>query len=260
MNLRIKNPYLLRTCLKLREESWFGAEFFLSFVGIFIKSCLYYLVYRAVFLHSVQVDSHEITLYYILVSMAALAVEPAQFVAYEHMEDINSGAIIPTLLRPLNYPLSSYLNSFLSALARLAFNLVLMLGASRLLGRPMTPSALLLGMVSVLLGFTILYLIQAVIGCFAIWFHDITRFRDVIYSLLMMLGGRLLPSDLLFSGLKTIVYYTPLPYVYDIPVKVLMGSASWQGMGLQLLWVLLLGAVYLWLFQTQVRHQLEYGG
>ena len=50
MNLRIKNPYLLRTCLKLREESWFGAEFFLSFVGIFIKSCLYYLVYRAVFL------------------------------------------------------------------------------------------------------------------------------------------------------------------------------------------------------------------
>ena len=260
MNLQIKNAYLLRAFLELKKEKWFRADFFMSFFSIFIKSCLSYFVFRAIFMHSVQVDANQITLYYIIVNIVALTVQAGMYVAYNHMEDINTGAIIPELLRPLSYPVSRYLNDLLLTISHLVVNLFLIFLVSACFGDIIGIMELLLGFLSVLLGFTVLYLIQAIIGCFAVWFHDITRFRDVIYTLLLALGGRLLPSDLLYSGLKEIVYYTPLPYVYDIPVKVLMGNAGCHQIGIQLLWVFLLGAVYVYLFQCHVKHNVEFGG
>ena len=155
---------------------------------------------------------------------------------------------------------TNYLNSLALVTIRFLFNLILIFGASYLLGNRLTLFSLFSGSVSVLLGFTILYFIQAIIGCFSLWFNDITRFRDVVYSLLMLFGGRLIPSDLLFSGLKEIVYYTPLPYVYDVPVKVLMGNAHSSMFFSQMAWVLLLGSMYIFLFQRHVKHNIEFGG
>lgn len=260
MNLRIKNPYILGAILELKKEKWFGADFFMSFFAIFIKSSLSYFVFHAVFMNSVRVDANQITQYYIIVNIVALTVQAGMYVAYEHMEDINTGAIIPDLLRPLYYPVSRYLNNLILTLTQLMVNIFLIFVISVFLGNATGFVELLLGFLSILLGFTVLYLIQAIIGCFTVWFHDITRFRDVIYTLLMALGGRLLPSDLLYSGLKEIIYYTPLPYVYDIPVKVLMGNAGYLQIGIQLLWILLLGVVYIYLFQHYVKHNIEFGG
>ena len=73
-------------------------------------------------------------------------------------------------------------------------------------------------------------------------------------------SGRLIPSDLLFSGLKEIVYYTPIPYVYDIPVKVLTDNFQYTEIGIQLMWIALLGAIYIFEFEKYVKHNIELGG
>lgn len=260
MNLQINNGYLRGMQLKIKEEKWFQAEFLMSFFSIFVKSCLYFAVFQAVFLHSDKVNADEITLYYIVINIVALSTAAAQFVAYDHMDDINTGAIIPYLLRPNSYMVTHYLNNLALATIRLLFNMILIFAASCLMGQRMQLPDLCLGFLSVLLGFTILYLIQAIIGCFAVWFHDITRFRDVVCSLLLLLGGRLIPSDMLFSGLKRIVYDTPIPYVYDVPVRALMGNAAYSMIGVQLLWIALLGAAYVYLFECHVKHHIEFGG
>ena len=260
MNRRIKNGYLMGMALQLKEEKWFGAEFWMSYFVIFIKCVFYDQVFRVLFRNSVEIEAGALTLYYIMVNVVAFTIAPAQYVAYDHMEGINSGAIIPFLLRPNSSILSRYCNRLTSVAVRLMVNLLLIWGVSWLLGRGLTVAAAGMGLLSILLGFTILYLIQAVIGCCTVWFRDITRFRDVIYSLLLILGGRLLPSELLFSGLKEIVYYTPLPYVYDVPVRVLMGDAPRFAIGMQVVWALLFGAGYLFLFERCVKHNMELGG
>lgn len=260
MSLRTNNGYLRGVQLKIKEEKWFQANFFMSFFSIFVKSCLYFAVFKTVFQNSTQVDADNITLYYIIINIVALSIAPAQSVAYSHMEDINSGGIIPYLLRPNSYIAAQYLNQFALVAIRLLFNVILIFAASCWMGQNMAPASMVLGIFSVLLGFTILYLLQAIIGCCAIWFHDITRFRDVIYSLLMLLGGRVIPSDLLFGHLKVLVYYTPLPYVYDVPVRALMGNGNFPMTGIQIGWIVLLWAAYVYLFQCHVRHNVEFGG
>lgn len=260
MNQQIKNSYLCSVALRLKEEKWFQANFFMSFFSIAVNSLLCYIVYRAVFMNSAKVDANSITLYYIVVNITALSIAEAQKVTYNHMEEINSGAIISRLMRPYSYAVSKYLDTLALVVIRLCVNLIFIAAAFLIMRQNIRPAAILLGFLSVLLGFTILYLIQAVIGCFTVWFHDITRFRDVIYSLLLILGGRLIPSDLLYSGLKEVVYYTPLPYVYDVPVKVLMGDGEISMIGIQVLWIIILGAVYTYLFEVHVKHKIEFGG
>lgn len=260
MSLLTNNGYLRGIQLKMKEEKWFHANFFMSFFSIFVSSCFYFVIFKAVFLNSSKVDANEITLYYIVINIVSLSISEAQSVAYYHMKDINSGAIIPYLLRPNSYILFTYLNTLSSVVIRLAINMIMIAGVTCLMGQRLLLSSLCCGFLSVLLGFTILYLIQAIIGCFSVWFHDITRFRDVIYSLLMLLGGRLIPSDLLFSNLKRIVYYTPIPYVYDIPVKTLTGSVTLSMLSIQLFWIIILSAGYVYLFRCHVAHAIEYGG
>ena len=68
--------------------------------------------------------------------------------------------------------------------------------------------------------------VHLVIGCFAVWLHDVLRFRNVVMSALMIFGGKLIPSNLLLFDLKKIVFYTPIPYVHDVPVKLILGTAA----------------------------------
>ena len=261
MNLPINRGYLLGAWLEVKQRKWFSADFFLSYATIFLQSCLYFLVFRAVFLHSAKVDSEEVTIYYIVISIVAQTVSSGLYVAYNHMKAINSGGIIPYLLRPQSYPVAQYLGSLMQTVSHLLVNTALIFLVSVLFGRIMRLGSVCLGVLSTLLGFTILYLIQAVIGCCALWFRDITRFRDVVYTLLMMLGGRLIPSGMLFGGLKQAVYFTPLPYVYDVPVRVFLNQgASLRFLGVQLLWILLLGGAYWYLFHCHVRQNIEFGG
>ncbi len=70
----------------------------------------------------------------------------------------------------------------------------------------------------------------------------------------------MIPSDLLFSGIKRIVYYTPIPYIYDIPTKQLMGEGSVYQLGLQGVWICAIGILYAVIYNKCVVHNLEYGG
>lgn len=259
MSRRI-NGYLCGMKMKIRQEQWFGTEFFLSFFAVFVQSVIYWLLFYRLFAGSSSVDAKDISLYYVIVNIVALSMLPAQYAAYRHMDDINSGKMTLCCMRPLSYPLARYLDEAGVFFLRAVFNLVLIFIVSALLHRAMRPAALFLGALSMLAGFTILYLIQSVIGCFTVWFHDILRFRDVFMTFLMALGGRLIPSSLLFSGLKKVVYYTPVPYIYDIPSRVLMGDAGVCEVLLQLAWALAFLALYLWLFTRYVAHGLEFGG
>lgn len=189
------------------------------------------------------------------------SVQPGEIVGVLGPNGAGKSTLIKMLLGVIR-PTSGALSVMgMQTVSHLLVNTALIFLVSVLFGRVMRLGSVCLGVLSTLLGFTILYLIQAVIGCCALWFRDITRFRDVVYTLLMMLGGRLIPSGMLFGGLKQAVYFTPLPYVYDVPVRVFLNQgASLRFLGVQLLWILLLGGAYWYLFHCHVRQNIEFGG
>ena len=48
--------------------------------------------------------------------------------------------------------------------------------------------------------------------------------------------------------------------MYDIPVKVLTDNFQYTEIGIQLMWIALLGAIYILEFEKYVKHNIELGG
>lgn len=260
MNLRINNSYAFSMRLKIKEEKWFGADFFLSLFLAIIQALIYYYLFQVVFAGNKQIEPVTITEYYIIINLVAEIYYPAQFTAWRHMDDINTGRIINYLVKPYNYTYMRLAESSGLFGIRMMINLVIIFIASLILETPIPVQNYVLGAISMVIGFLILYTIQAIIGCMTVWFHEINKLRNVFMTLLMILGGRIIPSSLLFSGLKNIVYFTPIPYVYDIPVRIFQQQDGIQQILIQCAWLFLFWGIYQWLFNKFVAHGAEYGG
>lgn len=259
MSRQIRSKYWNEMKYGIKEASWSKWDFLVSFITVFLQSYILYYLFTNLFHDSSKVNSNQFTMYYIIVNIIALSMQPAMLVSWRHMNDINNGTMVLKSMRPYNCIAGEYLRSFACFVLRLLVNMCFIILAFIVLKLEISVYKMFFGVLSVLAGFTILYLIQALIGCLTVWVHDIIRLRDVIMTFLFLLGGRMIPSQYLFSFLKEIIYYTPIPYVYDVPARIMNGQAGVTYLGVQLAWCLVFWAVYEMVFRKQVAHNLEFG-
>jgi ABC-type uncharacterized transport system permease subunit len=244
--------------LEHKQEKWFRLEFIFSFFMIFIQIVIYWFLFRRIFADS-NVDPVSLALYYAIVNLVSLSMIPAQYVTWKHMEDMNSGRLILRLVRPENYPVVEYLKCTVKFVMQCVVNLLLIFVGIRLLKIEIPLINFFAGTVSLFIGFTILYLIQGTIGCLAAWLKDVLRLRDVFMSLLLILGGKVIPSEYLFGGLKRIIYVTPIPYIYDVPTKILSGNQDFLQIVYQLVWAFIWLGIYAATYKKAI-HNIDYGG
>lgn len=258
MSLRIK-PYFAGAYLALREKSVFTLEFAMTLFMIVFQTALYWAVFHQILTPQSALSSQELVQYYVIINLVTLSILPAQFVAYEHMQEINTGRMVLEILKPFSPAWNWFWQKLAEMGLRLLIHMVLILVFQVLVMRTFALGDLLCGMVSTVLGFVILYLLQGLVGALSIWFADITRMRDfLIYDFAMILGGQLFPSSHLAAGLKRVVYWTPFPYIYDVPTTCFQGVGMGRMVG-QGLWIVGLGVAYLLLMRFAVMRNVEYG-
>ncbi len=89
-----------------------------------------------------------------------------------------------------------------------------------------------------------------VVGLIAFWSDNALGYDTVIYQLYIMLGGVVIPVELFPQAVQNVLAWTPFPYVLDFPVRVMIGRISGidvlAGFGIQLFWVVALGALFAW--------------
>ncbi len=113
--------------------------------------------------------------------------------------------------------------------------------------------ALLLAIVTVVLGFTIAFFYKMVIGLFAFWIIEIRGLFEALEVVTVILFGNLMPISLLPHWLMNIAYMSPFPYVIYFPVLAFEGKLSalnlFQIISVQIIWISVLFFVYknLWL-------------
>lgn len=259
MNRQIKK-YLYSGYLSLKKEWVFSFNFVMTLLTLAIQAVIYLLMLGRIFPAGSDLSAVELTAYYVIVNFVSITISPAMYVAYDHMVAINSGDIILDFVKPASCVIKHYVTTFFPALLKLLLNLLVVLVMQIYVLDQFDLRAIGLGVFSTLLAFSILYFWQGIVGCMAIYVHDVTRIRDVINSLGMVLGGKLLPSALLWGNLKNIVYWTPFPYIYDVPTSFFLGHMSYSSLTYQALWVLFLGSLYHVLFTFFVQRNIEYGG
>ncbi len=82
---------------------------------------------------------------------------------------------------------------------------------------------ILLGIISIITGFTLRFLIQYTFSMFAFWTERASAIQQLWFLFYIFLSGVVAPLDTFPDGLRMIVQWTPFPYMVYFPASIWMG-------------------------------------
>jgi ABC-2 type transport system permease protein len=165
-------------------------------------------------------------------------------------EEVKDGSIAYKLIRPYNYIAYHFANGLGDTLVKMT--LIFLLGMPIALyyaGWPQVdwrhlPLVAVVGGLALLLDFCVM----SMIGLLAFVTEDTQSFRIIYQKFVFILGGLMIPLDFLPDWLQGIARVLPFNLTTYAPAKLFVAfswAQFWQVIGLQLLWLVLLGGL-LW--------------
>lgn len=181
------------------------------------------------------------------------------WVMYTFEEDNLNGRLSPYLLQPL--PLVwRYVAAHLSEQAtRLPF-VAMLVGLFFLLYPaafwwPSLPS-LLLTMLATLAAFALRFLMQFTLTMVCFWSEKASALERLLYLPYVYFSGLVAPLALYPEGVRAFAFWTPFPYMVDVPARILAGEPVpvLQSFAAMAAWAALLLPINLLLWRRGLRH------
>lgn len=148
------------------------------------------------------------------------------WVIYDFEREIVEGKLSPRLLQPLD-PVWHHIASHLSErLARIPFVLLLIVLFFLLYPQAFWLPSLgrfSLFVLAVALAFALRFIIQYTIAMFAFWTERATALENFWFLFYLFLSGLIAPIEVFPESVRTVVLYTPFPYLIDFPASLLVG-------------------------------------
>ena len=253
-----------RVHLAYRADFWIQ-----SVLGVAAQVALAYFVWQAMFRESgaTRIGGFDLTgmavYYLVVVLLAKLVLGPEH--AGRVSQDVYEGGLNRYLVFPTSYFLFKYaqsLGALLPAVVQLA---LLALAAPLVLASPegvaITPGGAAMAAVSVGAANLLYFAMSFPVQCVAFWAENVWSLAVALRLAAGLLGGLLLPLAVFPEGVRAILAWLPFRFLFDEPVRVLLGQVAFldwlEGLGLALAWTgaVLLGGRLVWR-----RGVLGYGG
>jgi ABC-2 type transport system permease protein len=95
--------------------------------------------------------------------------------------------------------------------------------------------------IAALLSFTLRFIIQYTFAMFAFWTERASAIENFWMLFYLFLSGLIAPLEVFPENVRTIVLYTPFPYLINFPASILIGSPTdlWRGFSMMVGWILL---------------------
>lgn len=158
---------------------------------------------------------------------------------------IQRGEIAIDLIRPINFFLNCFATSFgraASSIINVILPIILLMAIFIQVPAASGFLAAILSIVSMLLGYGIIWLIGAVVGMASFWVMEMGNLGVVKDALVQLLSGRIIPLWLFPKNVQRVLSFFPFQYIYQTPISIYIGKISTNqalpSMGLQLLWII----------------------
>lgn len=196
-------------------------------------------------------DSGQIVMYYL--TMTFLSNFVVAHLQWEIAFAAKDGQLSKFLLYPFSYMRYQYLGNIAWRMMRVflfvPFALLWFGIFSEQIGAQ-TLAALNIGWefwVALILGHLTAFFFAWALGMLAFYFIEVHAVYFTQYMLMAVFSGQLAPFDLLPPILKTMAAWTPFRYTLSFPLDILngrlAGDAVFQGIGIQLIWMVVLYAL-----------------
>jgi len=180
-------------------------------------------------------------------------------------QEVKNGDVAYRLSKPYSYLLYHYVSYMAEAVMRLVINFAIgsIIAYLTAGGIQVSLSAILLFLPAALVGLSIEFLVRACIGLGAFWVEDTESFLNLYEKALFILGGMLIPLELLPETFRRISAVLPMNFVLYRPARLFAAfdvQAVWSMFGGQAVWLLLLAALCAVVYRAGVKRINVNGG
>jgi ABC-2 type transport system permease protein len=253
-NLQYRVNYLTRTLF--------------SFIPLFAMLSLWRTIYQ----HNNTADRNgysqaQMIFYYMLVAvvdvLTAVNEDDWQIAA-----DIREGNISQFLLKPVDYlwyRLCLFFSGRVAFISMAGIPLAIFIFCYRdYCVAPASGVAMAVFPFSLLLTALLQFFISYGMAMLAFWLLEISTFIFILFAFEYLASGHLFPLDVLPPVINHLLFLTPFPYQLYFPISIYMGKVAgmelWQGLAIQLLWVLLAYIFARFMWKRGVKKYSAFGG
>jgi ABC-2 type transport system permease protein len=191
---------------------------------------------------------------------------PTHTVSRYLRERIREGSVVFDLVRPIGF-VPQLAAQLVGALGGSLVIIVIALPVVALAGSLSLPAsgwAAGMFLVSLLCGWGIAGLLTMLLSMVAFWTLEIDGLTTLYALVASFLSGALVPVQVFPGALRTVVEWLPFQATTYVPASIyigtLDGAAAWRAVGLQLVWVVVLGAAAALMWRGAVRRVVVQGG
>ena len=179
--------------------------------------------------------------------------------------EIREGLINKYLIRPISYFWYHFMMFVgVNSLYLIVYSALLILFIFMFPGMIFTTYTSTIGfIISLVLSIYLSYCIYFIMVCFAFWFGEV-RSIVVAYNLgMLMISGQYIPIRLFPEHVLSIIQWTPIPYLVDLPVSIATGlidTSNWiYEIQFSCMWCVILTIISLLIYNFGIRKYEAYG-
>ncbi len=242
------NPYLAMFVIGLKNTLAYKADFLMTLVSRFVQAALLIFVWTAIYHFTKTSSILGITLptmyiYFFLVYAFRSVINMGMSETMQ--QDILEGGVAAAYTRPIRYPLQAFMSSFSDDLLSMLIAMLPLLAiAYMLFGAPVSAITVFLITAELLIGYAIATLIGFLVGMLAVKITYIWGIMNASWSIIILLGGGILPLTLFPGIVLRMLMLTPFPIMLYVPAAtflgIMNGSEIASSIAVSLAWLALL--------------------
>lgn len=252
---------------KFQNRMAYRLEFFMGIVNTVITIVVYLCIYKALYGNAAEVDGIS---YAMVATNFVISLGLSSAFEYNEMflqDKIHDGSIANEFLKPVNFIFRLLSENIGEGLFKIVFNFLPAVAVTLLYTRLCLPKSLLHFVVMILsvgLGYLILWLISFIVQTWSFWLFSVWGIITIKNVFVKILSGTLLPLWFMPQILRKIIAFTPFESIYFTPVQIYLGEV--QGMELlaklviQIAWILVLGLIANFFWKKGVKKLVVQGG
>jgi len=261
------DAYISMIVIGIKNELAYKLGYIISLFFKFINVLFMILIWSAIYLGTGVTSIRGLSLpdiyVYFLIVYALHGVANTQLQDFIE-EDIQEGSIATAYIRPLRYPIQVYMRGAATDLmGLLLLTIPLFVIAALIAHVTLTLGRVLLLLVEILIGYVLVNLIGFLIGITAVKLINISGLEAVTWGTVLLLGGGILPLNMMPLVVQQILYLSPFAIMLYIPATTFLGTVSQSIIVTNILaslaWIALL-AVVAFIAWGKVRRQITSAG
>jgi len=245
-------------------------EFWLRVVNNFVWMFSAYWLWRVLYTQKAgafNISLEQMITYALVSSVISIALRPSWGVAYQIAQKVKSGEIVMDILKPLDFHLHTLARNVGETLFAVTFlGIPTLLIAYFLLGMrlPANPGTALVFLVSVVMGYGVMFSLNYLIGLLSVFTVDIRNISWAYNAVVRFFSGSEIPLWLFPLFLSRAADLLPFKCAFAIPLSIYIGKFGadeiLRAVGLQVFWLAALALAGRWMWRAAHRRLTVQGG